>query len=124
MKTIRRMIPELLLLSGLILMMTGNKKPDYVMLIPATVLLIQVLAPNRIIGMGTGIICGLVAVLLWGATLSEYAEFGIASKEALSLLAMGSLLSGALLLLSLIMIRKYIRKANMPEIPSPQISAD
>lgn len=100
-------IPELLfaVLTIVLIIGDGFSMPLAVVL---GILSILIFSQNKILGIIFGTLTILVSLYMMGAVLSEFSEFPIKNKEAMTLLLVGMSIFGSTLVLSSLMLAKYL----------------
>lgn len=86
---------------------------NFLALFFASILLFQLFYKNKIIGFALAILLLILSLYLVLAVVAEYNEFPTQSKDALTLLIVGLILSVVLLVLGVALFYKYLKlKAN------------
>ena len=111
-----RYAPEFLLLIGGMFCLVGEwletSSVNGVMGFGILVIVALLLCKNKYLALTISAILGLVSVFLMLATFAEYSEFPSGSSEGWQLLLVGMLIFGSLLVVSLIMPKKYFRRLS------------
>lgn len=87
-----------------------NARINYLMIIVLGVMIMQLVFQNRYFGVFLGIAVGLLSFGLFLAVVSDYRKFPEVNSEAIQLLSLGSLMSLAGLVVSVMLLYKYFNQ--------------